>query len=109
MHFRAPASFNSWTIRRDVVPRTIESSTMTTRLPPDDAADRTQLHAHAAFTLFLGRLNEGPADIPVFDQTDFIRKTAGFAVADRGREAGIRHTDDDIRFDVIALGQKHPA
>ena len=42
---RAPALRTIRTILRLVVPRTIESSTSTTRLPFEDALDRIQLHA----------------------------------------------------------------
>lgn len=73
MHLRAPASRNMSTRCRQVVPRTMESSIITTRFP--STADRTapRLEPDRLLPKILRRLDEGTAHIPVFDKAEPVR------------------------------------
>jgi hypothetical protein len=73
VHFAAPASRIICTIFTDVVPRTIESSMSTMRLPRMSALIGVVLQLHAEVTDFLARLDEGPADIVRADDAELER------------------------------------
>ena len=92
----APASRTICTIFGEVVPRTIESSTSTTRLPSSSArlALCFSLHAHVADRV--GRLDEGAADIVVADDAEIEGEARRLREADRRRRAGIGHRHDDV-------------
>ena len=64
----APAARTILTILRLVVPRTIESSIRTTRLPSRMLLHRIQLHLHAEMADRLRRLDERAADVVIADQ-----------------------------------------
>ena len=85
-------------MRAQVVPRTMESSTMTTRLPSHGGGNGVQLDAHGVLPLLLSRLDECAADVLVLDEADAVGNPAGAAVADGGIQPGIRHADDHIRL-----------
>ena len=55
-----------------------------------------ELHADAGFTHRLGGLNEGAAHVAVFDQTIAEGDAAVLRIANRRRDAGIRHADHNI-------------
>ncbi len=93
---RAPASRIICTILTEVVPRTIESSMRTIRLPATTAAVGVVLQPHAEFADRLCRLDEGAPDIMVADDAEFERDAGGLRIADRGGHAGIGHGNDDI-------------
>ena len=88
----APASNSIATIWRVVLPRTIESSTMTTRLPAT-SVERVELHADALLAHALVGLDERAADVAVLDQALAERDAALAREADRRRRArvGDRH------------------
>ncbi len=67
MYLGAPAALSIWTIRALVVPRTIESSTSTSRLPLTLARMGFSL-MRTADTAAPGSFDESPADIVVLDQ-----------------------------------------
>ncbi len=104
----APASRTICTIFCEVVPRTMESSTSTTRLPSimRRLALCLQLDAHVADGV--GRLDEGAADIVVADDAE-LEGNAGFlGETDRGRRAGIRHRHDDVGLDRLSIASSAP-
>ena len=63
----APASKSILTIWRVVEPRTIESSTTTSR-PAGDLGERVELHADPLVAHPLLGLDEGAVDVAVLDQ-----------------------------------------
>src|SRR5437868_1038626 len=63
------------------------------------------LHAYAKFAHALGRLNEGAADIVIADDAELERHAGMLAVADRGRNAGIRHRHHDVDLDMAFARQ----
>ena len=92
----APASRIICTILREVVPRTMESSTSTMRLPCDHGAVGGMLQPHALVADRLRRLDEGAADIVVADDAELVGNAGLLREADRRRHAGIRHRHDDV-------------
>ena len=88
----APASNSIATSWRVVLPRTIESSTTTSRLPVD-LGERVELHPDALLAQPLVRLDERAADVAVLDQALAVRDPGRAREADRGRRArvGDRH------------------
>jgi hypothetical protein len=79
-----------FTIFRLVVPRTIESSTSTTRLPNR-----------------LLRLDDGAPDVVVPDQAHLERDVGLLAVPDRRAHPRIRHGHDDVGVGRRFLGEAH--
>ena len=77
-------------------------------LARDDVPERVQLQPDAALPDRLARLDEGPADIGVLDQSLPVRDAAGLGVADGGRGAGLRHRDDQVGLRRV-LGGEPPA
>ena len=69
---RAPAALSILTIFREVVPRTIESSTTTTRLPLSTCAHRRQLQLHAEVADGLLRLDERAAHVVAADEPHVV-------------------------------------
>ena len=69
----APASRTISTIFFEVVPRTMESSTSTTRLPSSMARLALCFRLHAEMADVVGRLDEGAADIVVADDAELER------------------------------------
>ena len=104
----APADFRSFTSFFDVVPRTIESSTRTTRLPP--TTDRTGF----SFTLTpkfadrLLRLDEGPADVVVPHEPHAVRDAALLGVAEGREDPRVGDGDDDVGRDGVLAGEAPP-
>ena len=64
----APASRSIRTRARWVLPRTMVSSTTTSRLPGDHVPQRVQLEPDAELADGLARLDEGAPDVGVLDQ-----------------------------------------
>ena len=88
-----------------MLPRTIESSITTSRLPRIDGLQGVQLQPDAQLADGLGGLDEGPAHVGVLDQA--LREgDAGFlGVADGGRGAGLRHGDHEVGLTGCSRGQ----
>ena len=86
------------TIWRVVLPRTIVSSTMTTRLPAT-SVERVVLHADALLAHALFRLDEGPADVAVLDQALAEGDAALAREADGGRRARVGDRHDEVGLD----------
>ena len=95
----APASRTICTIFWLVVPRTMESSTSTTRLPSimRRLALCLSLHAHVADRV--AGLDEGAADIVVADDAELEGNAGLLGKADRRRRARIGHRHDDVGLD----------
>src|SRR5258708_6706479 len=64
----------------------------------DQAADGIELELHAEITDGLRRLDKGAANVVVADQAHAERNPGFERVAYGGRDAGIRHGDDDVRI-----------
>ena len=105
----APASRIILTILRLVVPRTIESSMTTTRLPSRRLCTGCSLRRTPKVANRLGRLDEGAADVVASDQPELEGEPGGFGVPERCGDAAIRHRNDDVGFDrlVLAKGAAH--
>ena len=69
----------------------------------DGAGHHVQLDAHAVLTLLLAALNEGAADVFVFDKADAVGDAALLRVAQCCIQAGIRHADDHICLHRVLL------
>ena len=93
---RAPAPRIISTILRDVVPRTIESSTTTTRLPFSTSRTGRQLQLHAEVADLLRRLDEGAPHVVRAHQPLVVGDAALARVADGGGDARVGHRDDDV-------------
>ena len=91
----APALRTISTIFTEVVPRTMESSTSTTRLPFSRAVG-VVLQPHAEVADLLRRLDEGAADVVVADDAELEGDAARFGIADRRRHAGIGNRHHDV-------------
>ena len=100
----APASRSIRTSARWVLPRTIESSTTTSRLPRDDVAQRVELEPDAELADGLRRLDERAPDVGVLDQALAVGDAGLLRVADRGRRAGLGHRDDQVGLDRVLAG-----
>ncbi len=70
-------------------------------LVPDGFSNHVQLDPHRILPLALGGLDEGTADIAVFDEPDPIRNTALLGIAKRSIQTRIRHADHHIRLHRI--------
>ena len=73
----APASRTSFTSGPAVVPRTSESSIITTRLPARFSREGVELQGDATVADVLGRLDERAPDVAVLDQPVVERDAAG--------------------------------
>ena len=91
---------------RLVVPRTIESSTMTTRLPGHHLAHRVVLDLHLGVAARLRRLDEGPADVVVADQAVLQRDARRLGESQRRGVDGVGHGEDAV---APAPGARAPA
>ena len=100
----APASNSICTNWRVVLPRTIESSTMTTRLPATSASGLyfsfIALLAHA-----LVGLDERAADVAVLDQALGERDAGRAREADRGRRARVGDRQHEVGLDRRFAGE----
>src|SRR5699024_5198765 len=56
-----------------------------------------ELQPHAALPLVLAGLDEGPADVAVFDEPHAVGDAGATGVADGGGDAGVRHAHDHVR------------
>ena len=106
----APASRSICTICRVVLPRTIESSTTTSRLPADDLGQRVELHPQAVLAQLLAGLDERARDVAVLDEAVVLREPARARVAARGGVAGVGHRDHEVGVDRRLAGEDlaHP-
>ena len=108
----APASNSICTILRVVEPRTIESSTTTTRRPSMRCGSGLNFSLHAPLAQPLVGLDERAPDVAVLDQALAERDAAALRVADcaAGR-AGVGDADDDVGVGRGLVGQPlaHPA
>ena len=59
-------------------------------------SDGVELDAHAVLPLLLGGLDEGAADVLVFDEADAVGNAALAGVADGGVDAAVGHADDHV-------------
>ena len=92
----APASRTMRTILRLVVPRTMESSTRTTRLPSSSARTGLSLSFTPKSRMDCSRLDKRAADVVIANQAH-AKGQAGFErIADRGGHAGVGHGHDEI-------------
>ena len=93
---RAPAARSMVTILRLVVPRTIESSTTTTRLPSSTSRCALSFTFTPKWRIGVLRLDERAADVVIADQPEVERQPGLLGVAERGRHAGVGHRDDEV-------------
>ena len=105
----APASCSIETSCRIVFPRTMESSTITTRLPAT-SVERVVLDADALLAHALLRLDEGAADVAVLDQTLVEGNAARAREADRRRRARVGDRHHQVGLDGSLAGEPlaHP-
>ena len=96
---RAPALRTIRTILRLVVPRTIESSTSTTRLPSRMLRTGFSFTLHAEVADRLLRLDERAADVVIADQAHPHRDARRLGEADGGADAGVGNRHDDVGLD----------
>ena len=93
----AAASRSMATMARWVIsPRTIESSTTTSRLPAMASRSGLYFGPDTALPDRLAGLDEGAADVGVLDQALAVGDAAGLRVADGRGRAGLRHRDDQV-------------
>ncbi len=95
----APALRIMRTIFRLVVPRTIESSISTTRLPSSRLRTGIQLQLHSEVAHALPRLDERPSHIVITDQPEAKRNAALGRVTHGRGHAGVRHRNHDVGID----------
>ena len=92
----APAARTISTILRLVVPRTMESSTSTTRLPCERRPVGAVLQLHAEVADLVRRLDEGAADIVVADDAELEGDARLRGVAHGRRHAAVGHRHHHI-------------
>ena len=91
---------------RWVLPRTIESSTTTSRLPRTFSPQRVELEPDAELADGLRGLDEGPPDVRRSSSGPAPYGDAGrLGVTDRGRGARLGHRDHQVGLDRVLLGQ----
>ncbi len=95
----APAARTMLTILVEVVPRTMESSTSTTRRPSIIRRLALCLSLTPMWRIESLGWNEGAADIVVADDAEFEGNSRALRKADCGGHAGIGHRHDDIGID----------
>ncbi len=92
----APASRTSFTSGPAVVPRTRESSIITTRSTFEVLAQRVELERDATIADVLRRFDECAADVAVLDQPVVEGDPALGRISDGGGDRGVGHGDDDV-------------
>ena len=92
----APASRSMATMARVVVPRTIESSTTTRRLPRDRFPQRVQFAPHTEGALAGVGVDKSAPDVTVFYQAVAEGHAAAPAVPLGRGHPGIGHPDDHV-------------
>ena len=107
----APASRSMRTIWRVVLPRTIESSTTTRRLPLHHLGQRVELHPQAVVAQLLAGLDERARDVAVLDQPVVLRDAGCAREALRRGVAGVGDRDHEVGLDRRLAGEDlaHPA
>ena len=95
----APASRRLTTRARAVVPRTIESSTTTTRFPFHRFLDQVQFHPHVEIANELARLEKGAPDVVIAHEGVLVGNVQLVREAERGVVSGVGHRHDDVGFD----------
>ena len=68
--------------------------------PFDIHADRVQLHADSAFTLFLPRLDEGTAHVLILEQPFYEGDAGSSGIAKSSDIAGVRDAHDDVSVET---------
>ena len=63
---------------------------------PDSRFQNIKLDTDAIFAFFLGRFDEGSADIAIFMENNLIWNTGCLRISHRGGQAGIRYTGDEV-------------
>ena len=102
----APASRSIRTRARWVLPRTIESSTTTRRLPRMTSRSGLSLSRMPSWRMRLRRRDEGAPDVGVLDQALAVRDAGLLGVADRGGRAGLGRRDDQVGLDRVLAGER---
>ena len=95
----APASRSICTIWRVVLPRTIESSTTTRRLPATTSGSGLNFSRRPCLRSSWPGLDERARDVAVLDQAVVLREPGGARVAARGGVAGVGHRDHEVGLD----------
>ena len=90
------------------MPRTIESSTITTLLPVEHFAHRVVLHLHLRVAPGLRRLNERAADVVIANQRELVGQPRFLGEAERGGVRGIGNAEHEIRAGGGALLREPP-
>ena len=101
----APASRSAATTCFVVVPRTIESSTTTSRLPADRVGQRVELQLHPAVAQRLRGLDERPADVVVLVEAVAVRDARHLGVPLRAPVAGGRDRDHQVGVRGLLAGE----
>lgn len=86
-----------------VVPRTMESSMTTRRLPSMLSRSGLELHAHAHGTQLLRRLDKRTAHIAILDEALAKGNAALVRITLRRRQAGVGHADDQVGLDGLLI------
>ena len=107
---RAPASLIIFTRNRAVVPRTIESSTMTTLRSCNTALYCIKFEPDLRFSTVLTRCNKGAPYIVIANQADFVSawkaKLLAFRyIPQRCRIRRVRYRNNDGRFFSFGCGR----
>ena len=102
---RAPARRSISTTRGVVVPRTMLSSTTTTRLAAQDLGQRVELELDADLADALVGHDERAADVAVLHQPFDERDAGLLRVADGGGDGGVGHAHDDVGIDGVLAGE----
>ena len=103
---RAPASFSIATIWRVVLPRTIESSTTTTRLPATISGKGVELHPQPVLAQLLPGLDERARHVAVLDQAVVLGQAGGEPV--RAGFARVRDGDHEVGLDQASRQRISP-
>jgi hypothetical protein len=101
----APAFFNITTNFFMVEPRTIESSTTTTRLPLSTAVHRVEFQPHRAVAQRLTGLDERTPDVVVPNQPKLEANARLLGETETGSIARVRHGNDDVGVDRVVPGE----
>ena len=99
------------TMVRWVVPRTMESSTTTRRLPATLSRSGFSFRRTAVDLRLLVRVDEGPADVAVLDESLAVGDAAAAGVPLGRRHPRVRDAHHEIGVDRGLVGQQlaHPA
>jgi hypothetical protein len=95
----APACLRLVTRDLQVVPRTMESSTMTTRLPRTRSAMRLSFTRTLKSRMSLGGLEEAASDVVIADEGHFVRDAGLEGIAEGGVVAAVGDGHHDVGFD----------